>query len=70
MPKFILVTDGFHGKDWFVINQNGGDSYMDDKDQAMIFESEEDARRERMDDECLAKLTFNPDGTIKSYDIV
>lgn len=70
MNKYILVNEDIHGNTSFVHNQNGGDSYTYDVNQAMIYESEADAKRERFDDERVAKLTFNPDGSIESYDII
>lgn len=70
MNKYVLVSNDYHGNENFVHKDNGGWMYTDDVNQAMIFESEEEAKRERMDDECLAKLNFNPDGSIESYDII
>ncbi|MGE7828926.1 hypothetical protein [Paenibacillus sp. NPDC093718] len=68
MKKYVLVRKEDDGSDIFVRELSSEDSYTDDLGNALIFDSEYDAQRERIDDEKVAELRIDEIGW--SYEVM
>ncbi len=67
MGKYVLVRREDDGSDIFVRELSGEDSYTDDLGNALVFDAEYEASRQRIDDERVAELTYDEHGVSYSF---
>jgi len=67
--KYVLIRE-LEGTTHFVQEFHGEDSYTDDIGCAMEFNTETEAIREQIDDEQVAKITYDENGAIDGYEII